>query len=109
MNANLANYDRNLSRSCRKLPTDAAHPQPSSQWPEENRQLYEKYRAWLLEGGGGISSVSNVYMPIAGHILGLNTVSYWQMDLEKDFEKVLDFARARGAVHSGSKWPGLPC
>lgn len=97
MNTNLANYDQHISRACKNLPADAARPQPSSQWPEENRQLYEKYRAWLLEGGGGISSVNNVYMPIAGHILGLNTISYRQMDLVKDFEKVLEFVRARGA------------
>ncbi len=95
MNINLVHYDQHLSRSCKNLPTDAARPQPSSLWPEENRQLYEKYRTWLLEGGGGVSSVGNVYMPIAGHILGLNTVSFRQMDLEKDFEKVLEFARAR--------------
>ncbi|GAB4506928.1 MAG: hypothetical protein Fur0017_31760 [Anaerolineales bacterium] len=95
MNKHLANYDQHLSRSCRNLPAGATRPQPSSQWPEENRQLYEKYRAWLLAGGGGITSVNNIYMPIAGHVLGLNTVSYHQMDLEKSIKKVLEFARAR--------------
>ena len=96
MNKNLANYDQHLSRSCRNLPAEAAHPQPSTMWPDGNIRLYEKYRAWLLEGGAGFFSASNFYMPIAGHILGLNTVPYQQMDLQKDFEKVLDFVQARG-------------
>ena len=96
MNNDLLNYDQHLSRSCRKLPAGAARPCPSTLWPEENIRLYQKYRVWLIEGGAGLHATGNIYLPIAGHILGLNPLPYPQLDLIKDFEKVLDFARARG-------------
>jgi len=96
MNQHLRNYDQHLSRSCRKLPAEALHPLPSSQWPEENINLYVRYRAWLFEGGAGHTSASNVYLPIARHILGLNPIPFSQWDLEKDPARVLTFVRARG-------------
>ncbi len=107
MNPYLHNYDRHLSRSCRKLPVDALHPLPSLCWPEENITLYMKYRTWLFEGGAGYTSASNIYMPIAGHILGLNPVPYPQWDLAKDPEKVLAFARARGGSAFRMRMTGL--
>ena len=96
MNIHLHNYDQHLSHACRNLPAEALHPQPSSLWPQENIELYDHYRAWLLEGGSGRLTVSATLMPIVGHIFGLNLNPYPQWDLEKAIDKVLTVVQARG-------------
>jgi len=108
MNGNLIErYERGLRRSRGKLPEGAPFPCPGAQWPEENVRLFERYRNWLLEGGAGELSCQNNYLPIAGYILGLNPIPFHQMDLEKDFEKVIEFVKARGSSAASQKMARL--
>ena len=95
-------YDQTL-RFCRdkKLAPGAPRPCPTSQWPPENVRLLEKYQAWLLGGGTAEHATQTIYLPMAGHVLGLNPVPHEQIDLESDFERAMDYVRAKGA---GQDW-----
>lgn len=89
-----------------RLPPDAPRPCPTSQWPKENIQLLEKYYDWLIKGGTAEYSTNTIYLPAAGHVLGLNPIPHEQIDLEKDFEKVMVYVRAKG---TGSYWQKSCC
>ena len=83
------------------LPPEAPRPCPTNQWPKENIQLLEKYHAWLIEGGTSEYSTHTIYLPMAGHILGLNPVPHEKINLEGDFERAMDYVRAKGV---GKDW-----
>lgn len=87
----------------RNLPLEAPRPCPTSQWPQENIRLLEKYYAWLIGGGTAEYPTNSIYLPMAGHILGLNPVPHSQIDLEGDFEKAMEYLRAKGV---GEDWLG---
>ena len=95
-------YDQALhySRDDR-LPPDAPHPLPTRCWPKENIELLERFHAWLLDGGACEHSTDVLYLPIAGHALGLNIKPHEQIDLDKDLERALEYTRAKG---SGKDW-----
>ena len=80
----------------RRLSPDAPRPKPTHDWPPENVRLLEKYYDWLIEGGTAAYPTHSIYLPMAGHILGLNLVPYEQIDLENDLEKAMDYIRAKG-------------
>ena len=98
----VARYDQTL-RFCRdkKLPPGAPRPCPTSQSPPENVRLLEQYQAWLLGGGTAEHATQTIYLPMAGHVLGLNPVPDEQIDLESDFERAMEYVRAKGV---GSDW-----
>jgi integrase len=98
-----AHFDRTLPRACRNLPSGAPQPCPTGQWPVENIRLYARYQAWLLEGGAGEHATHTIYLPTAGQILGLNPIPYRQYDLKLAFEKLLDFAHAKGVGEKQQK------
>jgi site-specific recombinase XerD len=79
------------------LPADAPHPQPTKYWPRENIELLERFQAWLLDGGACEYSTNLIYVPIAGHALGLNLKPHGQIDLDVDLNRALEYARAKGA------------
>jgi site-specific recombinase XerD len=81
----------------RLLPKEAARPKPTRYWPKENVELLERFRAWLIEGGACQYSTDMIYMPIAGHALGLNLKSHEQLDLDKDLERALEYVRGKKA------------
>ncbi len=91
-------YDQALhySRDDR-LPPDAPRPLPTKYWPKENVELLERFHAWLLGGGACEHSANVLYLPIAGHALGLNIKPHEQIDLEKDLERALEYTRAKGS------------
>jgi site-specific recombinase XerD len=84
-----------------RLPPDAPRPMPTSYWPEENVRLLEKYGTWLLEGGTCEYSTNFIYLPIAGHVLGLNLKPQGEIDLERDLVCAFEYVRAKGA---GKDW-----
>jgi len=95
-------YDQGLRYARHKsLPADAPRPCPTSQWPPENVRLLEKYAAWLLEGGTAEYPAQNLYLPMAGHILGLNPVPHAQINLGSDLEKAMQYVQAKGV---GAYW-----
>ncbi|MBI5028893.1 MAG: tyrosine-type recombinase/integrase [Chloroflexi bacterium] len=78
-----------------RLPPDAPHPQPTSAWPAENVRLLERYHAWLLSSGTSPSTVDFIYVPMAGHVLGLHLKPHAQLDLDLDLERALDYVKAK--------------
>ena len=89
-------YDQTLhyTRDYR-LPSGHPKPQPTACWPKENIALYERYRDWLLEGGTSEMSSKIIYLPVAGHVLGLALKPHAQLDLEEDFQRALDYVIAK--------------
>jgi site-specific recombinase XerD len=95
-------YDQALHHARdQRLPPDAPRPCPTSQWPQENVRLLEKYYAWLIGGGAAEYATNIIYLPMAGHILGLNPVPHEQIDLENDLQRALEYVRAKGV---GKGW-----
>jgi integrase/recombinase XerD len=95
-------YDQTLRFARdRRLPPEAPRPHPTRVWPSENIRLFEKYATWLLEGGTSEYTSQTIYLPMAGHILGMNLVPHTKIDLEKDLEPALAYVRAKGA---GADW-----
>jgi site-specific recombinase XerD len=89
-------YDQGLLVSSHQhLPVGYVLPQPSSVWCKENIALYEQYRDWLLDGGASEMAAKTIYLPIAGHVLGLNLKPYREMDLEDDLERAMEYVLAK--------------
>jgi hypothetical protein len=82
------------------LPADCRSPQPTPAWPQENVELLERYRLWLLNGGTSPEVNRLIHLPTAGHVLGLSLKPHSQLDLEMDFAPVLDYVRAKGLSES---------
>jgi hypothetical protein len=87
-------YDRSLryARGKKVLPS----PLPTCYWSSENILFYEEYRAWLLQGGTCEYSVKTIYLPMAGHVLGLNIKPHAEIQLEVDLKRGLDYIQAKG-------------
>jgi site-specific recombinase XerD len=84
-----------------RLPLEAPRPQPTKFWPEANIRLLERFHAWLMGGGACEYSTDVIYMPIAGHVLGLNLKPHDQIDLGADLDSALEYIRAKGV---GEDW-----
>jgi integrase/recombinase XerD len=91
-----ARYDRALckARDCQQ-PAGSPRPQPTSAWPAENVQLLEPYHAWLTGSGVSPDVTGMIYIPMAGHVLGLNLKPYAQLDLDTDLGCALDYLKAK--------------
>lgn len=95
-------YDHNLKHARdQHVPPEIPRPQPTAHWPVENIRLLERYFDWLIEGGTAEYTTSTIYLPMAGHVLGLNLVPYEQIDLEHGLDSALDYVRAKGV---GADW-----
>lgn len=89
-------YDRALRGAHHsRLPPDYPVPQPTSAWPAENVALFERYREWLSSSGTSPNVLSQVYIPMAGHALGLNLKPHPQLDIDADLERALDYVEAK--------------
>lgn len=77
------------------LPAEAPRPWPTSHWPKENLELFEHYRAWLLQGGASPLATKIIYLPIAGHVLGLSLKPHSELDLVADFERAYEYVQAK--------------
>ena len=80
----------------RRLPAGAPRPCPTCQWPPENVRLPERYCDWLVQGGTAEQPTRTIYLPVAGHVLGLNLKPHSQINLEEDFERVMEYVQAKG-------------
>lgn len=85
----------------RHLSPGASRPLPTCCWPKENVELLERFHDWLLGGGACEYSTNIIYLPIAGHVLGLNLKPHDQINLEGDLELALEYIRAKGV---GEDW-----
>jgi len=95
-------YDQGLHLARHhRLPEGYHAPQPTACWPQENIALYERYRDFLLLGGASELATHTIYLPIAGHVLGLNLKPYHEINLEEDLERAMDYTRAK---QSGKDW-----
>jgi site-specific recombinase XerD len=95
-------YDQALEYGHDKhLPADAPRPKPTSFWPPENVELLKSYADWLSGGGASTDVIRNIYIPLAGHILGLALKPHPQLDLERDLQPGVDYVIAKGA---GPDW-----
>jgi site-specific recombinase XerD len=89
-------YDQGLQLSRHhRLPEGYPRPQPTTCWPKENITLYERYRDWLLDGGANEGASKTIYLPVAGHVLGLNLKPHHELDLEADFQRTLEYVIAK--------------
>lgn len=77
------------------LPPGLAAPHPTRDWSLENISLLESYAAWLSGGGASQDVIRTVYIPMAGHVLGLNLKPSTQLDLQNDLQKAMDYVLAR--------------
>jgi len=91
-----ARYDRSLRYAHgQKLPPEIPQPQPTSCWPPENVALLERYQDWRLQGGASQSTTEVIYVPMAGHALGLALKPHPQLDLDTDLQPALEYIRAK--------------
>lgn len=89
-------YDRALHYARDKhLPVDYKRPRPTAEWPPENIALLEEYWQWLAESGYSPFVIRIIYLPMAGHVLGLALKPHPQLDLENDLQQGLDFLKAK--------------
>jgi site-specific recombinase XerD len=77
------------------LPSGYITPRPTMDWPQENIELLERYVDWLRGGGASEEVIRIVYIPMAGHVLGLNLKPHSQIDLQIDFQRAFDYVRAK--------------
>ncbi len=91
-----ARYDRALKWAHeRGLPPDAPRPLPTSAWPDENVALLDRYRDWLVGGGFSQAVIDVIYLPMAGHVLGLTPKPHHEIDLAADLEAAMDYVEAK--------------
>jgi len=89
-------YDRALQYARdKRLPPDYPKPRPTSEWPAENIVVLEEYCEWLQAGGLAPAVIRNIYLPMAGHVLGLALKPHPELDLNFDLERGLDFLKAK--------------
>lgn len=72
---------------------------PFAEWPVPNRNFYKAFRRWLQKGGYSENSV-NLYSVAARTALGYLPGLYWQIDPDKDLEKVRKRIVERGLSES---------
>lgn len=90
-------YDQALAYGHhRRLPAAAPRPQPTCAWPPENVTLLERFREWVISSGTGTAITDQLYIPMAGHVLGLVRKPHMQLDLETDLEQAIAYIQAKG-------------
>jgi integrase len=91
-----ARYDRALLKAKDgRLPASYPRPQPTGAWPPENVALLERYRDWLVQGGMSAMTINALYVPTAGHVLGLQLKPHPELNLDTDLQCALDYAHAK--------------
>ena len=83
------------------LPAGTPYPKYTCDWPGENVALLERYREWLASGGHSETVIRTIFIPMAGHVLGLFLKPFTQLNLATDLQPGLDFVLAKGA---GPDW-----
>jgi hypothetical protein len=70
--------------------------------------LLERYRDWLVSGGTSPFVVNQLYIPMAGHVLGLNLKPHSQIDLEADLARAMEYVQAKQLSADGSVCAAVP-
>lgn len=92
-----ARYDRALRYARHyRLPPGTPAPQPTTIWPSENIALLEQYQEWLLSSGASPDVVKVIYLPMAGHVLGLALKPHAHLDLDTDLNRAMAYVEAKG-------------
>lgn len=78
-----------------RLPPHYPQPQPPAAWPPENVALLERYLAWLIADGAGVTCIRSYYLPMAGHVLGYNLKPHTHLNLDSDLDVALAFVQAK--------------
>lgn len=95
-------YDQSLQMAHQaRLPPEAPRPKPTRFWPPENVALLEQYADWLSGGGASEYVIRSIYVPMAGHVLGLALKPHPQIDLENDLPPAFEYVIAKGV---GEEW-----
>jgi integrase/recombinase XerD len=87
-------YARRRARD-RRLPPDAPRPRLTAEWPRENLALLDDYRTWLFSGGLSPAVINILYLPMAGHVLGLTLKPAAQLDLDVDLPRAFAYIQAK--------------
>jgi hypothetical protein len=91
-----ARFDHALKHARKRCAApDRPAPRDSRDWPKENVELLDAYRAWLLDGGVGVLMVDQIYVPTAGYAFGLTLKPAAKWDLAVDLDRALDYIHAR--------------
>jgi site-specific recombinase XerD len=89
-------YDWALRCARKKpLPPDYPRPHPTCDWPPENIALLEEFCEWLRSGGASPAVIRTIYLPMAGHVLGLALKPHHELDLDSDLQRAVDFLKAK--------------
>ncbi len=88
-------YDQALHYARDQHVPEELRPRFTADWPPENIALLERYVDWLLSGGASAYSTRIIYLPMAGHVLGLNLKPHTQIDLETDLPKAMAYVHAK--------------
>jgi site-specific recombinase XerD len=89
-------YDRNLRYANKKRAlTGQPQPRPTAEWPPENRELLARYERWLLGGGTSQDVTHRLYLPAAGHVLGLFLRPHTELVLPDDLQPALAYVKAK--------------
>jgi site-specific recombinase XerD len=79
----------------KRLPAGYPKPRPTSEWSPENLGLLGEYVDWLASGGASPAVIRTIYLPMAGHVLGLALKPHTELDLEVDLQRGLEYLRAK--------------
>jgi site-specific recombinase XerD len=79
----------------RRLPLDYPRPRPTCEWPPENIVLLGEYLEWLQSGGASPAVIRTIYLPMAGHVLGIALRPHTELDLETDLRRGLDYLKGK--------------
>jgi len=78
-----------------RLPPDYPRPHPTREWPPDNIALLEEFCEWLRSGGASPAVIRTIYLPMAGHVLGLALRPHQELDLDTDLQRAVDFLKAK--------------
>jgi site-specific recombinase XerD len=98
-------YDQSLQiTSGRRRSPVAVQPRLTKDWPPENVALLIRFGEWLAGGGASENVIRTVYIPMAGHVLGLALKPHDQLDLDVDLPPALAYVLAKGV---GPEWSSI--
>jgi site-specific recombinase XerD len=83
----------------KRLPPDCPKPCPTCEWARENIALLEEFCEWLRAGGASPAVIRTIYLPMAGHVLGLALKPHSELDLDADLQRAVDFLKAKRMSH----------
>lgn len=78
-----------------RLPPDAPRPQPTLAWPPESIACLQRFATWVISSGTSEAITRHLYIPMAGHVLGLALKPPAELDLVTDLERATAYIAAK--------------